>query len=333
MIDLTNNRVFIIAAMGNAHEGDPESAIAIIEAAARSGADAVKFQLFTAAELAIPSFSYYDIYKQYEMSSGAWGALVDHAHNLNLQVFTDVYGLSSMELAKLLGVDGLKIQIADVPNVPLTKRVGAFGSPILLSLAGSTWGETAAAIATLETAGAESIIIMLGFPGYPTELSNSYSERIQMLRTKSALPVGFASHVDAESSQAIMLPIGAMAAGVDVIEEHITLDRSKKGSDYYPSLEPEQFTQMVKLLRAMESAREGHPPEILVDDEETRLKHGRWVVATRYIGAGEKFSFENVALLRTDNPPSGYPLSLGRVIGRIAGNSVAMHSVICLEDL
>lgn len=333
MPDLPQGRVFIIAEMANAHEGDPLTARAIIEAAAGTGADAIKFQVFTAAELAVPSFSNYGLYEQLQMSEEAWAKLLDHAYSLDLRVFADVFGLESAELMQRLGVDGFKIHAADVLNVDLLQYIGRLGRPVFLSLGGSTWIETAEAVTVLKAAGANSIVLMHGFQGYPTRLSDSHLRRIELLRAKFGPPIGFASHVDGDSQEAIMLPIWAVAAGADVIEVHITLDRSKQGLDYYSSLDPVQFSKMVRLLRAMEPSLGERSLHLSADEVKYRLGHKKWLVTTRDLDVGEMLSAENVALRRVDNPPSGRPLSPNLALGHQGMKPILAHSSVQLKDV
>ena len=318
----------VIAEMANAHEGSPVAAKAIVEAAAEAGADAIKFQVFTAAELAVPDYAHFDVYERLQLSEEEWTSLVVHAKGLGLQVYADVFGLEGAALMLQLSVDGFMIHAADILNTPLLGQVGCAGIPTILSVAGSTLREVADALTVLESAGAPSVLLMHGFQGYPTPLSDSCLNRISVLRNEFSRRVGFASHVDGGSPQAVILPVLAASLGAEAIEVHLTLDRSEEGLDYYSSMDPPEFTEMVQLLRTMESAL--GPSSMELPDGELKYKrdHRKCLVATRDIEAGEVIREEDVAFKRTDSLPAEASQSLDSVLGRPAQKRIPKHSPI-----
>lgn len=330
---MTNKGVFIIAEIANAHEAKVDTAKSIIQAAAEAGASAIKFQVFTADELAVPSFTHYKLYVELQMRDSAWAELVSLARELGLQVFADVFGHESADLMQRLDIDGFKIHAADVSNRTLLRYVGSFGKSVSLSVGGSTWIETAEAVAVLRAAGVESISLMHGFQAYPTKLEHSFLRRIEAIRVKFGLPVGFASHVAGGSPESLSLPIWAIASGADILEIHITLDRSKKGLDYYSSLEPNEFAMLVRSVRAMEACLGDRSLRLSEDEVKYRLAHKKWPVATRDIAAGERISEQNVAFKRIDCPPSGRPLGIGFAFGHEVINPIPAYQLIQLKEL
>lgn len=328
-----SDRVLIIAEMANAHEGNIDTARAIIEAAADAGASAFKFQVVKADELAVPSLTHYELYKDLQLPQAAWAELLSLAHELDLQVFADVFGHESADLMYRLGIDGFKIHAADVSNRTLLRHVGGFGKPVLLSVAGSTWIETAEAVTILRSVGVESIVLMHGIQNYPTGLEHSFLRRIEVLRGKFGLPVGFASHIAGGSPESMSLPIWAVAAGADVLEIHITLDRSEEGLDYYSSLEPVEFATLVQSVQVMEACLGERSLRLSKDEIEYRLGHKKWLVATQEIAAGEHISEQNVALKRINDPPSGRSVGMDFALGHEAISSLPVHEPIQLKDL
>lgn len=333
MFENDSEKVLIIAEMANAHEGSVKAARKIIEAAKNSGADAIKFQVFTPDELAVPNFTNYDLYKKLQMPRESWADLVDYGKELDLQVMADVFGIESAEMMNDLGVDVFKIHSADLSNVELQKYLGNTDLPILLSIGGSTWIEVKEALNTLKFSGGKSIILMHGIQSYPTLLSDSNLRRIEVLRAKFGIPVGFASHLSGDSPEALTLPALAVAGGADLVEVHITLDRSKKGLDYYSSLEPAQFVEMVEFLRAIEPILGKRSMSLTTNEMEYRFAHKKWAVSTRVISSGERLSAKDLSLKRVNAPPSGQPLSLDMIIGHQIQKAVKPHSVIQSEDL
>ena len=333
MDNVLEQGVFIIAEMANAHEGNVTAAKAIVEAAANAKADAVKFQVFSPDELATPTYEDYELYGKLQMPKQAWQELVGHARALGLKVFSDVFGLPSAELMHSLGVDGFKIHAADVSNYALLRYVGASGKTVLLSVGGSVWTETADALLALKEAGALSVALMYGFQGYPNLLVDSYLRRIELLAEKFKLPIGFASHLGADDPEATMLPVWAVTAGASIIEEHLTLDRSRKGLDYFSSLEPGEFAEMVRRIRQVEPALGRRSLVLSPKEVEYRLSHKKWPVVTRDVKAGEAMTDRNVALKRAPDPPSGRALNLDMVIGHRAARDIPAYTPIQTKDL
>ena len=333
MDEPAKHRVFIIAEMANAHEGDPATARSIVEAAAEAEADAVKFQVFTPDELAVPTHPDYPLYRKLSMSGEDWRELVDRAHALGMSVLSDVFGLDSARQMGELGVDGFKVHAADASNYELLKYIAAMGRSVVLSVGGAIWTETADSLAVLRQAGARSIVLMYGFQGYPNDLTDSCLRRIETLREKFALPVGFASHLGAEQPEAVSLPVWAVAAGAEFIEEHITLDRSEKGIDYYSSLEPTEFRDMVRRIRAMEPTLGERSFSLLDREKEYRLTHKKWAVAMADIPAGEMLTVDNVDMKIAPSPPQQRPLSTEMALGHRAARDISAFSAIRMKDI
>jgi len=267
------------------------------------------------------------------MASEVWADLVDHAHNSGLKVFADVFGIDSAVMMHSLNIDGFMIHAADVANEPLLQYIASLGKLVLLSAGGSSWIEIAEAVSFLKSSGADSIVLMHGFQGYPTALANASLRRIELLRMKYDLKIGFASHVDGGSMESVTLPLLAAASGADVLEVHLTLDREKKGLDYYSSLNPDNFAEMVRSIRCMESAFGERSLKMSEEEIEYRLRHRKWMVATRDIDAGTILQAGDVALKRVENPPHGRPVSFDMAVGHKTTCPISRYSPIKLGDL
>ena len=127
------NKIFIIAEMANSHEGELSVAKKITENAAKAGADAVKFQKFTADELTEPTHEYYSLYKRLEMTNKEWNELINFAKKKNLKVFVDVFGVSSLKSISKFNIDGFKIHSTDLSNPKLLQFLAKTRKAILLS--------------------------------------------------------------------------------------------------------------------------------------------------------------------------------------------------------
>ena len=325
--------VQIIAELANAHEGNFLIARQICRAAADAGADAIKFQIFYADEIAVPAFQYHGLYCKLEQAPAVWGELTEYARSCGLQVFADVSGRDSARVALGLNLDGYKIHAADVSNEDLLRRIGAAGKRVLLSCGGSFVTETFDAVAALTQAGCRNIVLMHGFQSYPTKLEDSYLLRIGALSGKFGLPIGYAGHADGGAEEAVQLPAWAVAAGADCVEVHITLDRTAQGTDYFSSLEPSNFRRMVDQVRTVETARGNAALTPCEMELSYRQLHKKQLVAVRTIAQGEMIAPDSVALKRVPKVPTGRPLNMSQAVGRISAQTIPQHAPISKRNL
>lgn len=230
--------IFVIAEMANAHEGSLQTAEQIVRAVAETGADAVKFQK----------------YVKFDMPNGDWEELVFCAKAHKLKIFVDVFDEDGAVFMEWLNVDGYKITTSDMDNIPLIKMVASFGKPVILSTGGTTHRELKDAV---NVCNQDYTTLMHGFQGFPTKLEDCGLNRIGFIKELYGLPVGYADHIKGDTEFAGILPLIAIGAGATVIEKHITLNRVLQGVDYISSLNPWEFTEMVRNIREIEKAMNG----------------------------------------------------------------------------
>lgn len=316
----------IIAEMAQSYEGSFDVARETLDAAAASGADAVKFQVFTADELAVPGYRYYDLYRKLELSREQWKSLIDLAHARGIQFFADVFGEESATMLAEIGVDGYKVHSADTKNVALMRHVAGLGRPIFLSTGGTTLAEIERAVVTIRRAGNERLCLLDGLQVSPTPLEETQLRRLAFLRQHFGLPVGCQDHVDAELPLARLLPLAAVGIGADVIEKHLTLFRSLKREDHESALNPDEFAAMVARVReaALTLGPGGYSmSEADLAYRKTMKKH---VVARRDLPAGTRLGEHDIIFRRTNsNAPL---LSAEELVGRVLSRVVATNEVI-----
>jgi N,N'-diacetyllegionaminate synthase len=287
-VNFTLTKTFVIAEMANSHEGNLATAKQITEKAAYAGADAIKYQKFTADELANPSHENYSLYKKLEMKNSEWVELIKFAKSLKLKVFLDIFGLCSALQAKSFGVDGYKIHSADATNLPLLKFLSNQKKPILISTAGCTLNEIYKSISTITMN--HNLVLMHGFQGYPTKLNDLDLHRLKSLKERFGMPIGLSDHVSGNSNMATLIPLFGIMLGASVIEKHITLDRKKKGLDYYSALNPTEFSNLVSLIRKTEKTL-GTEFFILSKNEiKYRNLHKKFFIANKSIKKDSKLN-------------------------------------------
>lgn len=304
---------FVIAEMANAHEGSVAAARAIVEAVSDAGADAIKFQKFTANELLVPYHPRFEHFRNLEMPDAAWSELVSLARSKGLYVLADVFGPESAELMYQLGVDGYKIHSSDTINRDLIAQIASYGRTVFVSCGGARRPEVIEAVQVIRRAGNPKIVLLHGFQNYPTRLEDTHLKRIPALAIQFDLPVGYADHVDGGSEWSIRLPLMAVAAGARVIEKHVTLDRSRKGTDYFSSVEPKELAQLIRLLtevgKSVGAAYEMSDGELSYLQEVKKL-----MVASRDLAAGTVIQESMLAYKRA--PADVHPLQQAEVVGR-----------------
>lgn len=272
--------VFIIAEMANSHEGKLDVAKKITQHAAKAKSNAIKFQKFTAEELAEKNHENYQLYKKLEMSNAEWKNLIDFAKKLKLKVFVDVFGIKSAKEISNFNVDGFKIHSSDLGNPVLIKFLASLKKPILLSTAGCLPNEIDEALKILSR---DNVVLMHGFQGYPTKLDDLDLLQIQELKSRYGLPVGLMDHISGDSQLSKIIPLLGISLGACVVEKHITIDRSKKGLDYYSALNPNEFSELVSLIRMVKSALGRRELTFSINELKYRLLHKKNTIAKVFI--------------------------------------------------
>lgn len=151
----------IVAEVAQGFEGNPAQAALLIRAAAKSGADAVKFQLVFADELATPDYQYYDLFRGLEMSDETWQSLADQCRAEGIALQVDIFGRRSLDLAARIGVETVKLHGTDIANPGLLRDVAASSVPqVMLGAGGAHLDEIDTALAVLAD---KKVVVLLGF--------------------------------------------------------------------------------------------------------------------------------------------------------------------------
>tara|TARA_A100001035_G_C27782670_1_gene502600 strand:- start:1897 stop:3666 length:1770 start_codon:yes stop_codon:yes gene_type:complete len=291
-----------IAEIANAHEGSVRKAIKIAKIAAKAGADAVKFQIYFGPDLLTNDHPRYDHFCDQSFDEEEWKIIFKESRKYNKEIIADVFGLKALKVAILNKVDGIKIHSSDLSNIPLIEECAKANLPIYLATGGSTLIEIKNAIFSLKNLNfKQEINLMHGYQAYPTKISNNDLLRISELKEifGDNVSYGFMDHTDGSDIHAIYLPAIAIALGCTVIEKHITDDRSKKGIDYYSSLEIGEFKKFVAFCNDVEKYL-GKNDFIRSEDEEIYRSNVKKVfVASKNISKNTLFNKNNLEMLRS----------------------------------
>lgn len=324
-------RIYVIAEMACAHDGDVKKAKHLVDAAVEAKADAVQLQFFSVKDGATPEVEGYELGIQIEFAGDQWQEIYDHSRQFDIDIFACTFDVPSAELAVRMGVDGIKINSSDLSHPDLLKVVAQSGIPLTLGTGASTVQEVAQAVETLLQHGGNQVIIMHGMQNFPTDIQDAHINKIKMLQFLFPFPVGYHDHTDGSNPFSRTIDLLAIGAGACVIEKHITLDRSEKGLDYQSALEPEELKEFVEMIRMAESAMGSNRILPLSDNEKQyRQFQKKSIVAIRDIGAGEILNREDIAFMKA--PKIGLsPVDASGIIGKALVRSVSQYELLFRE--
>jgi N-acetylneuraminate synthase len=354
-------RVCVIAEAGVNHNGSLDMAVRLVDAAAASGADAVKFQTFSADRLATRSVakadyqqratgageSQYDMLKRLELDDAAHDALSHHCAEKGIEFLSTPFDAASADmLVERLGVNRLKVSSGDLTNAPLLLHLARTERPVILSTGMATLAEVEGALGVLafgygdsraapsqaafdaayrspagQAALAANIILLhctSDYPAFPDDINLC---AMDTLGAAFGLPVGYSDH-----TEGLTVSIAAAARGAVVIEKHFTLDRTLPGPDHRASLEPDELTELVRAVRAVESCL-GRPLKAPAPSElATRAIARKAVVAATRIRRGECFTEANLTIKRAGAGLA--PIAFWSLLGKPADRDYAEDEAI-----
>ena len=322
---------FVIAEVASAHEGKLDLAKKLLDKSKEVGADAVKFQIFQADELLVPSQPKYRSFKEIEFTPEQWLELLDYSKKLEIIFLADVFDIPSLELMDRPEVKGYKVHLTNIANPDMLSSVAKTGKPIFVATGGAKPDEIKTAIDIFKSSGNNNIILMHGYQAYPTELEDVNLRMMSTLKELFQLPVGFLDHVDGGTDMALLMPIVAIALGARVIEKHITLDRSLKGRDYFSSLDPPQFRLLVNNVREVEKAFGKGDFSFSPEELKYRREVMKNIVAAVPIPQGTKVSPDMLAFKRSS--PGLPPTEAAKLLGRVARVNMEKDEVITWDKV
>ena len=318
---------FIIVEAGVNHNGDKMRARALIDAAVRAGADAVKFQTFRPDLLVTRSAqkaqyqkaqtgsdqSQHDMLAALSLGDDVFRDLSQYCSAQNIIFLSTQFDAESADFLASIKVPLIKISSGDLTNLPLLRHIAALKLPIILSTGMATLGEIEASVHALEQAGAkrQDITLLHCNTDYPTPWHDVNLRAIDTLRRAFDMQVGYSDH-----TTGIEIACAAVALGATVIEKHFTLDRSLPGPDHKASLEPDELTSLVQSIRHIELAMGSGRKTPTASELPNRAVARRSLVAARPIRAGEVFGPDNLIPKRAERGLS--PMLWDHGVGRIA---------------
>lgn len=344
------DRVFIIAEAGVNHNGDYAIAKQLIDVAKEAGADAVKFQTFSAEDVChanAPKAEYQqanaknkketqlEMLKSLEMSIDNFAKLKSYAEKMGLEFFSTAFDKSSQDDLVAMGMRKIKIASGELTNLPFIAHAARKNLPIILSTGMGTMEEVKEAVSVITANHKEGnniatyLSLLHCTSNYPTDYEAVNLKAIQTLKQQFECPVGYSDH----TRDVVAAPC-AVALGATIIEKHFTLDRNMDGPDHRASLEPQELCTMVAYIRAASVMLIGGGVKTPRESEKAVAAVARRsVILLNNKKKGEKIFDTDVSILR---PGTGIPPKFkDRIIGQevtlnlSAGTPLKWDHIIC----
>lgn len=331
-----NGPAFIIAELSANHNNNFDLAVKTIETMARSGANAVKIQTYTADSLSLNVDNQYfgprteglwkgrrpyELFQEASLPYEWQPKLKEIAEGLGLVFFSSPFDLEAVEFLEKMGVELYKVASPEITDIPLIEHIARKGKPIIFSTGLADISDIDLAITVSKNNGNEQLALLKCTSQYPAKISEANLLIIPDMLNRFGCTVGVSDH-----SMGSIVPVVSVSLGAKIVEKHFILDRSLGGVDSAFSMEPKEFEQMVMDVRDAESSLG------VVDytvSEKDKLRR-RSIFAVADISEGEIFSNNNIRSIR---PGYGlHPKFFDSIIGKKAKYSIAKGTPI-VDDL
>lgn len=336
------NRVLIIAEVGVNHNGQLALAQEMVDAAAVSDLDYIKFQTATAELVLTESAPKAEYQKQttgetesamkmiadLQLTYDEFRTLKAHVESRGKKFLSTAFDLPSVGFLHGLGLRLFKIPSGEITNLPYLRRVAEHADDIILSTGMSSMDEVRAAVDAITATGfpKERMTVLQCNTAYPSPVDDANLLAMVTMGRELGVRYGYSDHTIGSSAC-----LAAVALGATVIEKHFTTDSTLPGPDQHASMEPDEFARLVASIREIERAL-GSTEKIITESERAnRPVARRGVYAARDIAVGEVLSLDNVVCLRPETKLS--PMDIDRVIGGVTTRALGKHEPIALDSV
>ncbi|MGL6536545.1 pseudaminic acid synthase [Aeromonas hydrophila] len=333
-----NSPPYIIAELSGNHNGQLERALALVDAAADAGADAIKLQTYTADTMTIdcdlPDFHIqgglwdgHTLYDLYTLAHTPWEwhqPLFERAKSRGLTIFSTPFDESAVDFLEELGTPAYKIASFEITDLPLLRYIAQQGKPVIISSGMSTEIEIAKALTILRENGCSQILLLHCVSGYPTPLADINLKRITRLAETFSVPIGLSDHTLGNTAAQLAIALGAVA-----IEKHLTLARADGGPDAEFSLEPHELKELCSQAKlCWQALGSGKSGDNQAEQANLRFRRSLYFVAD--IPAGTTIKPEHIRRIRPGYglPPDALPI----VIGKITRTDIRRGKAVRLND-
>lgn len=310
---------FVIAEAGSNFNQSLDIARQLIDVAAESGAQAVKFQLFRAEALYPPGTEMHAIFKSVELNADWLAPLNDHARARGILFAASAFDPQSLAALEAVGVPFHKVASSETTNLPLLSAMAATGKPLMISTGMCEMSDIAEAVSLCRGAGNDQLVLLQCGSVYPLPPAQANLRALGALGSAFDTLLGYSDHTLGSAVAAASVALGAR-----VIEKHFTLDRNMEGPDHGYALEPGELKAYVETVQEAWAALGSAAKAMLPEERAVGRRDGLY--AARAIAAGSEIAAEDVTVAR---PATGIDARYGRaVIGKTAAKAVAEGEAI-----
>lgn len=328
---------FVIAEMSANHNGELNTALRIIEAAQKAGADAVKLQTYRPDTITLNCDSedfcihgglwdgrtLYDLYQEAHMPWEWHAPLFEHARKLEITIFSSPFDNSAVDLLEDLNAPAYKIASFEAIDLPLIRYVASTRKPMIISTGMADVEEIEEAVDAACAGGCSELAILHCVSGYPAPAADYNLRTIPDMIRRFRLVLGLSDHTLGNTTA-----IASVALGASIIEKHFTLDRSGGGPDDSFSLEPDELADLCRGARTAWEAM-GKVDYGRKSSELANIKFRRSLYAVKNIRAGDVVDAANVKSVR---PGYGLPpKDLTRILGRVATRDIPYGTALSAD--
>ncbi|QDC99124.1 acetylneuraminic acid synthetase [Candidatus Methylopumilus universalis] len=339
----TDNYVFVIAEIGVNHEGSIKKAKKMIDLAKSGGADAVKFQTYTANKLASknspsywdlskePTKSQYELFKKYDnFTHEDYRELFEYCKYKEIEFSSTPFDIDGVDFLDTL-VSFFKVSSSDITNLPLLKAIGQKSKPVILSTGASNLNEVLSAKTILEENGAPNVALLHCILNYPTDFENASLRGINLLKENFIdCLIGYSDHTIPEMDAFTL--ISSVSIGARIIEKHFTYDKTLPGNDHYHAMD---VTDLIILRKNIDKFFSIYNPNFSMEfraSELLSIKNARRSLVTNCkISKGMTIT---ESMLISKRPGTGIcPMKLESVIGKKVKIDLSEDHIIQWQDL
>ena len=335
-----SERCFVIAEGGVNHNGQLKLAHELVEAAARAGADCIKFQTFEADQLATESApkaeyqiaatgnttSQREMLRKLMLDRSAFFALAEHAADVGIEFLSSPFDEQSADLLAEIGVKAFKLGSGELTNHRLLRHVAAFDRPILVSTGMANLEEVSAAVAVLQETPRTPFALLHCVSAYPALPEWSNLRAMATLRDTFHVPIGWSDHTTGNT-----ISLAAVALGAHIIEKHLTTDRSLEGPDHSASSTPTEFAELVRELRSISASLGNGVKQPVPEELDVAAVARKSLHASRYIPAGSTLRSLDLVPMR---PGTGIsPARESEFLGRRTARDIRSGQLVTEADV
>ncbi len=340
--------VFVIAEAGVNHNGDENLALELCDIAKRSGADAVKFQTFTAEELVVENAekaeyqkestgkgSQLDMLKKLEMSPELHLKLIQKCSEIGIEFMSTAFDKEALDFLISHGMKRIKIPSGEITNTPFLRYIASRGLPIIMSTGMATLEEIVEAKGVIEEERArlgfceelsDVLTILHCTSNYPAKFQDVNLNALETIAQETQVPVGYSDH-----TLGIAISPAAVAKGAVVIEKHFSKSRELPGPDHRASLEENELRDMVSQIRAVSEALGSNIKQPTESELPVRALVRRSVTLLRDIAEGDVLTEADYSLKR---PGTGIqPKELDELQGKKAATNLKKSQILQWKDV